>query len=420
MSLFGGAFSIGNVYTLLLVVFAVLFSGLLFGRITVKGISLGSAGVFILALVFGALLFRVNDAGELLFAASAKPFDFSDGLDFFESLGITLFVTSVGYIAGPNFFGNFKKNFKSYVVLAFVIVLTGGLTAAACIGAGEWLGYGASIETREEFVAMMVGLFSGALTSTPAFSAAKATVAAEHTNLVSVGLGIAYMYGVVGKVLFIQLIPKLAKADMAKERALLVTPSAEDGKKSGTKRFEIDRFGLCGFFLAAVIGTLIGQIKIPLSAKGFGGSCFLLTTTGGCLLAALILGHFGKIGRVSILPQKTTLQLFRELGLVLFLTGAGIPGGAEFLANFDVMYFVYGMLMTTVPMMVGYLFAKYVLKLSLLNALGSISGGMTSTPALGALIHVAGTEDVAAAYAATYPVALVCVVLVSQFIVILF
>ena len=68
----------------------------------------------------------------------------------------------------------------------------------------------------------------------------------------------------------------------------------------------------------------------------------------------------------------------------------------------------------------GFLFAKYVLKLSLLNNLGSITGGMTSTPALGTLIGTAGTEDVASAYAATYPVALISVVLVSQFLIILF
>ena len=45
---------------------------------------------------------------------------------------------------------------------------------------------------------------------------------------------------------------------------------------------------------------------------------------------------------------------------------------------------------------------------------------MTSTPALGTLINTAGTDDVASAYAATYPVALIAVVLVSQFLVILF
>jgi putative transport protein len=39
---------------------------------------------------------------------------------------------------------------------------------------------------------------------------------------------------------------------------------------------------------------------------------------------------------------------------------------------------------------------------------------------LGTLIATAGTEDVAAAYASTYPVALIAVVLASQFLVILF
>ena len=84
------------------------------------------------------------------------------------------------------------------------------------------------------------------------------------------------------------------------------------------------------------------------------------------------------------------------------------------------LFFVYGIIMTLVPMSIGYLFAKYVLKLSLLNNLGAITGGMTSTPALGTLISTAGTEDVAAAYASTYPVALIAVVLVSQFLIILF
>ena len=78
------------------------------------------------------------------------------------------------------------------------------------------------------------------------------------------------------------------------------------------------------------------------------------------------------------------------------------------------------MLMTIIPMIVGYLFARYVLKIGVLNTLGSITGGMTSTPALGTLIHVAGTEDVAAAYAATYPIALVVVVIAAQLISILF
>ena len=420
MSLFNGVISISNISTLLLVVFAVLLGGYALGRITVKGISLGDAGVFIVALLCGALFFSVNGAGDLLFDFSAKAYDFSGGLSIIESLGLILFVTSVGYIAGPKFFGNFKRNFKSYVLLGVIIILAGGLAAVGCIYMGEWIGYGASIENRDGFVAMIVGLLSGSLTSTPAFSAAKATVDPAYTGLVSVGHGIAYIFGVVGVVLFVQIIPKLTKANMEEERAKLVVKSAEEKKKFSGKLFHIDHLGIAGFCLAAVLGTFLGQIKIPLSGEGLSGTCFSLTTTGGCLLVSLILGHFGRFGRVNIMPETSTLKLFRELGLVLFLVGAGIPGGAEFVANFDPMYFVYGVVMTIVPMIIGYLFAKYVLKLSLLNNLGSITGGMTSTPALGTLISTAGTEDVAAAYAATYPVALIAVVLVSQFLVILF
>ena len=78
--------------------------------------------------------------------------------------------------------------------------------------------------------------------------------------------------------------------------------------------------------------------------------------------------------------------------------------------------FLAGVLITLIPLVVGYLFGRFACKLPLLNNLGSITGGMTSTPALGTLIGVAGTDDVAGAYAATYPLALVLMVLTSQLI----
>ena len=120
------------------------------------------------------------------------------------------------------------------------------------------------------------------------------------------------------------------------------------------------------------------------------------------------------------MPQEGTLKVFRELGLMLFLIGAGVAGGASFVKYFEWVYFIYGIIMTLLPMIIGFLFAKFVLKLNLLNNLGSICGGMTSTPALGTLIGTAGTEKVAGAYASTYPIALVAVVLVSQFLIIIF
>ena len=417
MELFGGVIPVTGITFLMFCIFAVLFVGYALGRITIKGVCLGDAGVFVIALLFGALCYGPFEAqlviGEVNFAEKA--------LSIVETLGLILFVTSVGFIAGPKFFGNMKKNFKSYVLLGLVVILAGGLSAVACIFMGKGIGFGSTIETSEGFTAMIVGLLSGSLTSTPAFSAAKATVSPEFTSLVSVGHGIAYIFGVIGVVLFVQIVPKFSKADMAVERQkIAITEEKTETKKKIANLISLDGHGFAAFSLASVLGIVVGKIMIPLSGEGLSGTCFSLTTTGGCLLVSLVFGHFGRIGKLNMMPDQHTLKLFRELGLVLFLVGAGVPGGADFVANFDPMYFVYGIIMTILPLIIGYLFAKYVLKLSLLNNLGSITGGMTSTPALGTLINVAGTEDVAAAYAATYPIALIAVVLVSQFLIILF
>lgn len=418
MSLFGGVIPITGITFFMFSILIIAFLGYALGRITIKGVNMGTAGVFIVALLFGCFFYEplasqmvIKEGGEVVanYATNA--------LKIIETLGLILFVTSVGFIAGPKFFANMKKNFKSYVLLGLVVILAGGLAAMGCIFLGRWLQPDVA---SDEMTAMVVGLLSGSLTSTPAFSAAKATVAPELENIVSVGHGIAYIFGVLGVVFFVQLVPKFAKANMDEERAKLVIASDGEAKEYKGKLIELDGYGIAPFALASVLGIFLGSIKVPLSAQGLSGTTFALTTTGGCLLVSLVFGHFGRVGKISIMPKEEALKVFREVGLMFFLIGAGIPGGAHFIEEFHVLYFVYGVIMTIVPMIIGFLFAKYVLKLSLLNNLGSITGGMTSTPALGTLINTAGTEDVAAAYAATYPISLISVVLVSQFLIILF
>ena len=404
MVLFGGILSIKTISFLVFCVFLIAGLGYLLGRITIKGVSLGTAGVFIVALLFGAFFY--NPLVEQLKVGGTTYA--TNALKIVENLGLILFVTAVGFIAGPNFFGDFKRNFKSYIVIGLLIIIVGGLSCAACIIFDNKV-YG---RPMEEVSAMLVGLLSGSLTSTPAFSAAKATVTSDALEaIVAVGHGIAYLYGVVGVVLFVQLVPKFCKANMEEERAKLSEANPEMPSKLTGKELELDPFGFCAFSIAAILGVMIGSFK-------FGN--FSLTTTGGCLLLSLILGHFAKIGNVSITPTEGTLKVFRELGLMLFLIGAGIAGGAEFVKYFEWVYFIYGIIMTMLPMIAGYFFAKYVLKINLLNNLGSICGGMTSTPALGTLISTAGTEKVAGAYASTYPIALIAVVIVSQVLIIFF
>ena len=126
--------------------------------------------------------------------------------------------------------------------------------------------------------------------------------------------------------------------------------------------------------------------------------------------------HASSVEAAELVKILHTLQF---AGLALFLLGAGTDAGkgfVEVVQKYGWALFFQGAAMTLLPMIVLFVLAKAFFKLSTLNALGSICGGMTSTPALGTLIAVAGSDAVTTAYAATYPVALVCVVLSSQFI----
>lgn len=368
----------------LMIVFLIAVIGYLVGSIKIAGIELGTAGILLVALVFGHFGFEVD---KLV-----------------QDLGLICFVASVGFIAGPKFFRNFKLNAKSYILLGIIIIAAGALTCTAIIKV-----FGVPDDVS-------VGMMAGALTSTPGLAAA---LEATGSEAASVGYGIAYPFGVIGVVLFVQLIPKLLKTDMAAERAKFEAAAGVDvdefRKTKKEELFYADSMGFFPFSLAIAFGIILAKIQIPLP----GGAVFSLGTSGGPLIAGLILGHFGRIGKLSVKVEKHVLECLREFGLALFLIGAGVQAGAgfiEILKEQGVLLFVYGALMTLIPMFLGYIFAAKVLKLSLFNTLGSICGGMTSTPALGTLIRVTETDDVASAYAATYPVALVMVVLACQFI----
>ena len=413
--------SLGTTPTVLLMAFFVCFVGYALGAIKVKGLSLGTAGVFLFALLFGYLctlpgLQNIPVLSKFYMAdsADAKISSFK----FISNIGLVLFVTSVGSIAGPKFFRDLKANAKTYVPMGALIICIGALVTvlfALIPGIGP---------------AYATGILSGALTSTPAFSAAKDTVAelaGDQSGLVVLGQAVAYPFGVIGVVLFVQIMPRLLKADMAKERELIThaAPVATATEKKQKKLFNLDDYGFAAFGLALVFGLLLGSIKIPLSGRGYEGPCFSLGTTGGPLIMSLILAHFGHIGPISMKTDAHALKSFREFGPMLFLLGAGIEGGvvlvqqisqSELGAMLVVYGFIAGILITVIPMIVGFLFSRVICKLPLLNSLGSITGGMTSTPALGTLISTAGTDDVAGAYASTYPIALVLVVLATQLI----
>lgn len=396
-------------------VFIIAALGYLLGSIHIKGVSLGTAGVFLVAILFGYLFTLKGLDGKPILGAfyiSGESSAVASNYKAIQNIGLVLFVTAVGFVAGPNFFHDLKKNATSYVLIGVINILIGALLTvlfALIPGIGA------------EFSA---GILSGALTSTPGFSAAQG--ATDNTAMVALGHAIAYPFGVVGVVLFVQIMPRMHGVDIELERRKIHHVYGSDQHTNEKKLFEADHFGLFPFSLAVIIGIFFGAITIPLSCNGYGGATFSLGNTGGPLIVALIIGHFGKIGKLSLRVPDYTVKVFREFGLMLFLIGAGVEGGVSLVSTISsstygpmiILYgFLAGVVMTMLPMIVGFIFAKRVLKISLFNNLGSICGGMTSTPALGSLIDAAETEDVAGAYASTYPIALVLVVIASNLIV---
>jgi len=399
MAYFNGV--LANAISLVFIIFAVGSLGYLVGGIEIKKISLGTAGVLLVALLYGIFAnfypnIVLGDYEIVLYSADLKS-----KLALVSSLGTAMFVSSVGLIAGDKFFRTFNKKFLAYVVIGFVTIAIGAFVTCGFI-----------IIFEDLSPEMAAGLMSGALTSTPALSAAK-EVALEGADQVTAGYGIAYLFGVLGVVLFVQIMPRLLKIDIEKERENFVAAGNVEIPEINKNLRQVDLYGFLPFFLTISLGCLLGAFEIPKIGFSLGNS-------GGCLLAGLIIGHIRHIGHIDLRVDKHVLRYYRELGLVLFLIGAGIPGGVNFVQYFKISYFFYGIVFTLLPMIISFIIARRVFKLDIFNALGSITGGMTSTPALGSLIASSGTEEVAASYAATYPIALVCIVIAVKVLILIF
>ena len=187
------------------IVFAIGTIGYLVGGIKIKGIELGTAGVLLVALLYGILTHYIPS----FTIAEKEIFLFNDKIKgnfgLVSNIGTALFVTAVGLIAGPKFFRSFNRSTLSYILLGIIIIAIGGGTAVLF-----------TILDKNMTSSMAVGLLTGGLTSTPGFSAGKECVQAIEED-VTAGYGIAYLYGVLGVVLFVQLVPKLLKVNMPEE-----------------------------------------------------------------------------------------------------------------------------------------------------------------------------------------------------------
>ncbi len=520
------------------ILFAILALGAWIGHWSWRGVSLGTAGVLFVALLFGHYGMSV-------------PREVMD-------LGLLLFVYSVGLSAGPSFFRTFRKRGIQFVVLALVIVGTGAV--ATLIFA----------KVLHLPPALAAGLYAGALTCTPALAAAIDTlnrVLPDTASLVSVGYGIAYPFSMISMVLLIQFLPRVLSrpikieeqkwlAEKAIEepglqaRQFRVTNPNIDGKtvseinprriahvnisriKQGDRvtaakpetiirahdlvmavgpEDELDKLrillgeethermdvnaevmsvdvevmdeSLTGKTLAQMrvweqftlvitrirrqgleivpsgtislergdgirvvgeksaveafvrraqgsprkametsivpylggllAGVLVGLVPVPVGQ----GVTLKLGMAGGVFIVSLLIGHFGKIGSFQLYVPPAAKNLTRELGLMLFLAGAGTNAGAhlmDVLKGQGWILLLAGATVTILSAVAGLLAMIKLYKLNLLSAMGALTASMTNPPALAAASNQTETDLPSISYASTYPVALIFKILLAQ------
>lgn len=162
-----------------------------------------------------------------------------------------------------------------------------------------------------------------------------------------------------------------------------------------------------------VLGILAGQLQLSFP----GNFTFSLGLSGGILLVAILLSSIGRTGPVVWTMTGSANQLLRQMGLLLFLTGVGTSAGAhlvETVQTAGLQLLFIGVAITLIPMIVAAVIGRYVYKLNILHLLGTITGGMTSTPGLAACDSMTNSNVPSTSYAAVYPIAMVVLIILVQ------
>lgn len=208
----------------LVLCFLIIACGMGLGSLRIAGMSFGTSGVLFAGLLFGHL--------------GQQRWQMPSGIG---EMGLVLFVYAVGLGAGPTFFRAFRDQGRQLALLGLVTVVVGACT----IGLLSLL-----FDIPGE---LATGLFAGSMTSTPALAAGTEAAAGGQAQLVSIGYGMAYPVGVVGVVLFVQLLPKVLHINMA--------TLGEDLQRRLEAKNRIDRF-LVRVTNPAVVGKSLRKLRL--------------------------------------------------------------------------------------------------------------------------------------------------------------
>ncbi len=122
-------------------------------------------------------------------------------------------------------------------------------------------------------------------------------------------------------------------------------------------------------------------------------------------MAGLVIGYLRALHPTFGRVPEAARWLFMELGLTIFMAGVGLRAGSgiiDTLASTGPSLFLAGVVVTSVPVGIGYLFGRKVLSLNPVFLLGGITGSMTSGASLSIVTGEAQSSLPALGYTGAY------------------
>lgn len=350
--------------------FLIIIVGYVLGKIKICGISFDLSAILVVSVLAGWLF--------CAFSPQIVDEDFQNCLSFFSKLGTSLFISSIGLGSGLELTKKFEMK-KLFCFMIGIAMVMSGIGVMDIINA---------IDRKIEY-SLLKGVLCGALTSTPGLSAL-----CESQNIISeqavLGYGCAYLFGVIGVVLFVQLfVRKNAQSDLKN-----VEGNKNDfGSASQT---------LIYIIVAVVVGTVCDNVVNSVIGISLG-------RTGGILVASILLGFV--LGKSKKTQDSYAISSYRTLGLMMFFVGSGVPAGMRLNFAFEPKWIVYGVILTSVPLILGAVLSHMLYKTKTADSMAVVAGGMTSTPAISVIMKNAGSTLDLSSYSFAYIGALLAMVI---------